>query len=114
MSESAVNKIPLLVEAQAQKHVTVNEALALIDILLSGAVETASLPAQPSSPPPDGSAYILPPGKTGPDWGIYADHAVAYRRNGAWFEIKPRAGLRFWVKDANVLRVFDGSAWVAV
>jgi hypothetical protein len=37
--------------------------------------------------------------------------ALAYYRDGAWEEITPREGFLAYVKDANVLRVYDGTAW---
>lgn len=114
MSESPRHKLPLLVSSQAQKTVTLNEALLLLDALSHPSVVSAGVSAQPSSPPVDGTMYILPAGKTGTDWGSYADQAFAVYRDGSWHEIKPRIGLLAYVEDEARLRLFDGSAWTLV
>ncbi len=69
MSDSTTNlQLPYVMPNQAQKHVTVNEGLLKLDAMVQTAVESDSTSAQPTSPN-DGDLYILPPGKTGDDWG---------------------------------------------
>jgi hypothetical protein len=105
-------QLPYLAAGQAQKHVTVNESLSRLDAVVQLAVVSATTSSQPSAPG-DGSIYILPAGKTGAAWSAMTNGALAYRRDGAWEEIAPRGGWIAWVKDAGVLRVFDGSQWIA-
>ncbi len=59
--------LPYLAAAQAQKHVTVNEALALLDALTGCAVLSRALAAEPAAPS-EGDAYLLPAGSAGADW----------------------------------------------
>lgn len=55
MSQSPNLALPYLAAGQAQKHVTVNEALRLLDALVQAAVESAALSAPPG-PRPKASA----------------------------------------------------------
>jgi hypothetical protein len=50
---------------QAQKHITVNEALGKLDGLVQLAVQSRTVAAQPASPADGGDAWILPSGATG-------------------------------------------------
>lgn len=111
MPASANLILPFLEAGQAQKHVTVNEALLRLDALVQLAPASAATTAQPASPT-DGAAYILPSGKTGAAWGAMADGAIAYYRDGAWEQITPREGFAAWVKDTNRIMAYDGAAWV--
>ena len=111
MSDTSANlQLPYLAPAQAQKHVTVNEALLRLDALTQLTVVSATTPAQPASPS-DGAIYILPPGKTGAAWGPMANGALAYWRDGFWEEITPKPGWRAFVQDAGVAVAWAGAAW---
>jgi hypothetical protein len=102
--------LPTLEPAQAQKHVTVNEALLRLDALVQLSVASATTDVEPASPS-DGSVYILPAGKSGAAWSAMANGALAYYHDGAWEQITPREGWLAFVKDANLLVGFDGAAW---
>jgi hypothetical protein len=102
--------LPYLDAAQAQKHVTHNEALRLLDALVMLAVADRDLTAPPASPA-DGVRYIVATGATGA-WAGQAGK-IAARQDGAWTFIAPRAGHLAYVADETVLVVFDGAAWQA-
>jgi hypothetical protein len=104
--------LPFLMPSQAQKHVTVNESLLRLDALVQARVESRSAASQPGSPT-DGRLWILPAGKTGPEWGGYANGALAYYRDGAWEPIAPQEGWRAWVADEGVFVRYTGLAWTA-
>ena len=108
MSESPSLMLPLLAAEQAQKHVTMNEALGLLDALVQLSVKDRHLTAPPASPA-DGDRYIVAAGATGA-WAGKSNH-VAIRQNGGWIFRPPREGWRCWVDDENVLLIFDGAAW---
>lgn len=111
MSDQTTNlQLPYLRDGQAQKHVTVNESLLKLDALVQLAVLSAQTNVEPASPE-DGQTYILPPGKTGANWGGMNDHALAYYCDGAWEQITPREGFSAYVKDRDALYAFDGAAW---
>ncbi|HRK63829.1 MAG TPA: DUF2793 domain-containing protein [Terricaulis sp.] len=111
MSTSSNLALPYLAGGQAQKHVTVNEALLRLDALTQLVAEAALTSAEPADPV-DGALYILPPGKTGDAWGAMANHALAYWRDGVWEEIAPRTGWRAYAKDIGAILVFTGAAWL--
>jgi hypothetical protein len=60
---SPVLSLPLIQPAQAQKHVTHNEALRMLDVLVQLAVASRSLTAPPTFPA-DGARWIVAPGAT--------------------------------------------------
>jgi len=102
--------LPYILAAQAQKHVTHNEALRLLDGLVQLSVLDRTRTAPPASPV-DGQRHIVGSGATG-DWSGW-DLAVAYHVDGAWMRLAPRPGWRAWVEDEGALLVFDGAAWVS-
>ena len=102
--------LPFLLASQAQKHVTHNEALRLLDGLVQLAVLDRDFTAPPGSPA-DGDRYIVASGATGV-WAGW-DGSVAYWVDGACMRLVPRTGWRAWVEDEDTLLVFDGSVWTA-
>ena len=102
--------LPYLMAAQAQKHVTHNEALRLLDGLVQLSVRDRELPAPPDNPA-DGDRYIVAAGATG-DWAGW-DWNVALWTDGAWLRLPPRSGWQVWVEDESLLLVWDGTAWIA-
>ena len=82
--------LPLLAAAQAQKHVTHNEALLAIDALLHCAVLDRDVAAPPASPPV-GARYIVAAGAT----GLWAGKSamIAAWQGEAWLYLAPRIGV---------------------
>ncbi len=110
MSDTTTNLLlPYILAAQAQKHVTHNEALRILDGLVQLSVKDRDLTTPPASPA-DGDRYIVASGATG-DWAGW-DLNVALWSDGAWLRLPPRAGWRAWVEDEGVLLVYDGSGWI--
>lgn len=108
MSNSPRIGLPYLDAAQAQKHVTMNEALARLDMAAAGTAETIDLATPPASPA-EGDAHVVPAGAT--DAWAGEDGNVAVFLNGGWDFITPWAGWRLWIAAASGLAVFDGVAW---
>lgn len=102
--------LPWLMPAQAQKHVTVNEALGRLDALVQAHALSASLAVQPANPAP-GDSYILTEDREGEDWTVFAAGSLVWFQDGAWHGAAPRAGLMAFVADIGALMIFDGSAW---
>ncbi|MDQ2080248.1 DUF2793 domain-containing protein [Xanthobacteraceae bacterium Astr-EGSB] len=111
MTQSPNLALPYLAAAQAQKHVTVNEALRLLDAVVMLAILDRDLAAPPPSPV-DGARYIVGAGAT----GAWAGHtgAIAAWQDGAWTFIAPRPGFLAYVVDEAGLAVFDGTSWQGV
>lgn len=108
MSETTNFALPLVQPAQAQKHVTVNEALARLDALAQLVLQSRST----TTPPPtqsDGLAYAVPGGAVN-DWAGQAGR-IAVFANGGWAFVTPRAGWRAWIADEGVEALHDGNAW---
>lgn len=111
MSDQTTNlQLPYVMPAQAQKHVTINESLSLLDALVQTGVESRQLSIEPVSPA-DGAVWICPAGKTGAAWGAYTDGALAVYRDGAWSQLIAREGWRVWLKDERRSVVFSGAQW---
>jgi len=101
--------LPLIAAGQAQKEITHNEALGLIDIMVQLAVESAGLATPPTSPS-YGQCWIVGVGGTGPWSG--RDGAVAGWTANGWLFAVPRVGWRAWAIDrSNAIR-FEGADWV--
>lgn len=111
MSNSTVLSLPLLQASQAQKHVTHNEALRLLDILVQLSVKTADDTAPPPSAT-DGDRYLVAAGATG-DW-TGEDTKIALLENGSWQFFTPLEGWRADVTASGEQMRFDGSSWILV
>ena len=101
--------VPLLAAAQAQKHVTHNEALLEIDALLCARILDRTLSAPPASPA-DGDTYLVKATGT----GLWAgqDGKIAYAIDGGWRFYAPFTGLSAYVVAETVMLVYTGAAWV--
>lgn len=110
MTDTSRLALPLLDPAQAQKHVTVNEALARLD----GMVQLVLISASTTTPPPlaaEGDVYGVPTGAVN-DWSGHEGEIAIYS-NGGWVFVPAQAGFAAWVADIGARAHFDGSAWVA-
>ncbi len=111
MTDTPNLSMPLIAPAQAQKHVTHNEALRQLDSLVQLAVSAIDQPAPPAAPV-DGMRYVVPVGATGAWAG--QDRKLAVFEDVAWAFYQPRPGWIAWVEDRGQQWVFDGSDWVQV
>lgn len=101
--------LPLLQAGQAQKEVTHNEALVMLDLLAHPAVEEAL--ASPPAEPQPGRAWLVQEGAGG-DW-TGRDGALALWTAGGWRFAPARAGMLVWQKAAGGFMWFDGAQWRA-
>jgi hypothetical protein len=98
-----------MLAAQAQKEITHNEALVVIDALLSGCVEGVA--SDPDSVvAQEGQAWIVGPSPL----GIWAGHAakIAIFTAGGWRFAPPVTGMRLYERTGAVVRLYDGSVWL--
>lgn len=103
--------LPLLAPAQAQKHVTHNEALALLDLLVQLTVEGFDA-TDPPALPQEGAVWALGPVPTGA-WAGQGG-MLAARADGVWRFLAPGEGWRAVRRGAAGLHVFRAGAWVPV
>ena len=103
--------LPLIAAGQAQKHVTHNEALGLLDALVQLACLDKDLTAPPPSPA-EGDRYLVVAGSPGGAWAGLGGQVVRYA-DGVWLGSVPRAGWFAYLIDEADLYVFDGAAWTS-
>ncbi|QIR84700.1 DUF2793 domain-containing protein [Paracoccus sp. AK26] len=101
-------QLPLLQPAQAQKHVTVNEALMRLDGLTNAVLESTVV-ASPPAAVIDGQCWWVPQGATGA-WSGKGGR-IAVGSNGGWVYVAPARGMRAFVADRGVEAIFDGQGW---
>lgn len=100
--------LPLILPNQAQKHVTHNEALAALDVIVQLAVISRSLTVPPALAG-IGDRYIVPAGAT-VEWAGQAGKVAVMTETG-WQFHAPNAGWRAEVLGEGQTAVFDGLAW---
>ncbi len=100
--------LPYLLAAQAQKHVTHNEALRLLDAMVQLSVLDRTRTTPPASPA-DGDRYLVASGATGL-WAGW-DLNVAFWVDGVWLRLVPRQGWLVWIAAEQAFVVWNGSAW---
>ena len=100
--------LPYLLAAQAQKHVTHNEALRLLDAMVQLSVLDRTRTTPPVSPT-DGDRHLVASGATGL-WAGW-DLNVAFWVDGVWLRLVPRQGWLVWIAAEQVFVVWNGSAW---
>ncbi|MCJ2126535.1 DUF2793 domain-containing protein [Methylobacterium sp. J-077] len=101
--------LPLIAASQAQKHVTHNEALGVLDALVQLACLDKDLAAPPQNPA-DGDRYLVAASNPGGAWAGLTGQVVRYS-DGVWIGAVPRAGWFAYVIDEADLYVFDGTVW---
>ena len=99
--------LPLLAAAQAQKHVTHNEALMLLDAAAQLAVLDRTRTAPPATSLP-GDRHLVAPGASGAFAGHEGEIALY---DGGWRFLAARAGWRAYVVAEGCTLLFDGSVW---
>jgi hypothetical protein len=110
MSTTARLLLPYIAPQQAQKQVTYNAAMALLDQLVQPSVKSRTTTAPPGSPA-EGDTYIVAPSATG-DW-TGKDGKLAAWLSGAWSFLAPAEGWLAYVADAAELAVFTSGAWAS-
>lgn len=110
MSDTTRLRLPLLASAQAQKHVTHNEALGRLDALVHLTFQSRTQTTPPDSPV-EGDCYLVPEEAEG-DWSA-AVGEIAHYLDGAWAFYVPVAGMLAWVIDESALLVCGGESWGA-
>ena len=100
--------LPYIAAGQAQKEVTHNEALQLLDVIVAGAVEQPPLSAPPATPAP-GSCYLVGAGPTGP-WAGQANRVAAYT-SGGWRFVAPADGMAVVIKSSGLTASYRTGVW---
>lgn len=109
MSSTARFALPLLSPGQAQKEITHNEALTLIDALVQPCAESAGTNVPPDTPAA-GQMWIVGDSPSGA-WGGHAS-ALAVWTGGGWRFVAPREGMSVHARDQGVEARFADGAWI--
>ncbi len=108
MSDTTQLKLPLLQPSQAQKHVTVNEALSVLDALVQLGVKSAVLNAAPVLPT-EGDRYIVGPVPLA-EWAGEARNLAVWT-GGAWVFHQPNDGWIAWDEASLGVLIFTAGDW---
>ncbi|WP_298849040.1 DUF2793 domain-containing protein [uncultured Ruegeria sp.] len=109
MSQTSTRlNLPFLQPSQAQKHVTHNEALRQLDLIVQLAVRSTDATTPPVVPE-QGEIHALGAAPTG-DWTGHAWELAAWLDN-AWHFMTPDIGWRAWDVTTGVLKFWNGTTW---
>jgi len=111
MAQTSRLLLPSIAAGQAQKHVTHNDALRMLDGIVQASVINTTLTAPPGSPAV-GDTYIVASGGSGV-WSGW-DGDVAIYADGAWYRLVAGEGWRIWDQATESMIVRVGSSWVAL
>ena len=109
--ETTILSLPLILPAQAQKHVTHNEALVKLDLMVQLSVINRTL----TSPPPlptIGDRHIVAAGATGP-WVGQSARIALYTQAG-WQFTQPLNGWQAYVMAESQMAFYNGLTWIAL
>lgn len=111
MTDTTHLGLPFIEDSQAQKHVTHNEALRILDAVIQIVAEDVTRTTPPGSPA-EGQRHVVASGASG-GW-VGRVGTIATWQDGAWVFLTPKTGWCLWsVADMSIF-IFDGSAWRAL
>ena len=110
MTDTSSNlKLPFILPSQAQKHVTHNEALQILDALVQLTAISSSRSVPPASAQ-EADIYIIANSATGV-WSGH-EHDIAVYRAKSWQFYPPRVGWRAYIPAQNMQIVYTGKNWI--
>ena len=101
--------LPYIQAAQAQKHITHNEAIERLDALTQ-LVVTEFDASDPPAIPVDGETFALGTATTG-DWAANPNE-IAFWTGSGWLFLAPQSGWLACRAADQEMRVWDGANWV--
>lgn len=101
--------LPLLAPSQAQKHVTINESILALDVLVGLRLQSVATLTVPPGAPDEGDCHIVANSATRGWMG--QDGKIACWQDAAWRFRHPVEGLRAWRTDTGELVVYAGGEW---
>lgn len=108
MTDTTRFQLPLIAPSQAQKHVTVNEALTRLDAMVQLKLLSVTTGTPPLTPA-EGDAYGVPSGAVNAWSG--QDGAIAVYVNAGWAFVAASQGMTAYVADEGGHAVHDGTDW---
>ena len=104
---SATLSLPYLMPAQAQKHVTHNDALDRLDLVVQLVVSEFDAINPPASPS-EGDCYAIGQTPTG-DWVGNAGQLAVFQ-NGGWVYVTPQNGWIATTENSDI-RLYSSGTW---
>ena len=104
-------ELPLILPSQAQKHVTHNEALTLLDGLIHLVIKTSGDISPPVGALVD-DAFLVGPSASGAWFG--ADGKIAFNTDAGWRFCAPTRGIIAFFAADNELRIYEQNVWTAL
>ncbi len=108
--DSPILSLPYILPSQAQKHVTHNEALRILDAVVQLTVWDRTRTAPPPAPQ-IGDRHLVAAAATGP-WAGQSGRLALWETAG-WAFFAPNAGWQAHVLAEGETVVFDGTVWKA-
>ncbi|MCE6074165.1 DUF2793 domain-containing protein [Agrobacterium vitis] len=99
--------LPYILPSQAQKHVTHNEALLVLDAVTQLVIEGTL--ATPPASPAAGSCYWVAATATDA-WAGKEAHIAAWQ-DDSWAFLAPAVGWRAYFRTTGQLQIYDGTDW---
>lgn len=107
---SPILSFPYILPSQAQKHVTHNEALRLLDVLVQPTVLDRDR-AVPPAAPAAGARHLVPAGATGAWAGHAGEIAVWEAEAASWRFLVPQPGWQTFVLAEGAGLVLTAAGW---
>lgn len=100
--------LPYLVSGQAQKDITHNEALTLIDMAVAPVARSLDI-GEPPAAPESGACWIV----AAPASGAWSgqEGRIACWTGGGWRFLAPPDGMRIWIGDRELWAQREGGTW---
>ena len=111
MSNTPNLALPYILSAQAQKHVTHNEAIRALDALVQLSIRDFSHSAPPSNPQ-EGDRFIV----AAPATGVWTnrENAIAAWQDDAWAFFSPQNGWLAFNQSEQSILVFSDNEWTQI
>lgn len=108
--ETGRHRLPLLAVSQAQKEITHNEALVLIDALIHIAVENTQSVPPAVTDVDNGKCWLIGPAAS----GLWANRSgqIAIWMGGSWRFSVPQNGMRLWNKSEGQQSHYNAGQWI--
>lgn len=110
MDHSGRLALPYLAAGQMQKHVTVNEVLTRLDVLVQCRVISRTV-AVPPDDPDEGDLYVLPAGGLSGGWSAFAAGDLVRSEPGGWLAQEVSDGLMVLVADEGAVLIRRDGDW---
>lgn len=111
MDQTPNLKMPYILPSQAQKHVTHNDALRLLDAIVHLSVRSRQEMNVPTAPIA-GDRYIVASPASG-EWAG-KENLIATFVDGYWMFVTPGKGWTAYIENEDRLKLYDGSQWKGV